>query len=114
MRVSKRCKILGWTIPLKLLLDILYIFPQSDHSGILVLMLDYIRLACSGGLSQLSDEVESDTDFHSSEQIKHKSSLSAERGNDTVRGDAEVICKSKKEKLSTKRRPREHGESTER
>lgn len=77
-------------------------------------MLDYIRLACSGGLSQLSDEVESDTDFHSSDQIKHKSSLSAERGNDTVRGDAEVICKSKKEKLSTKRRLRERGESTER
>lgn len=71
-----------------------------------------MHLARSGDLSQLSDEEESDTDFHSSDQIKHKSSLSAERGNDTVRGDAEVICKSKKEKLSTKRQPRERGKST--
>lgn len=43
-----------------------------------------MHLARSGGLSQLSDEEESDTNFHSSDQIKHKSSLSAERGNDTV------------------------------
>lgn len=68
-----------------------------------------MRLARSGDLSELCDEEESDTDFHSSDQIKHKSSLSAERGNDTVRGDVEVICQSKKEKLSTTRRPRERG-----
>lgn len=68
-----------------------------------------MRLARSGDLSELCDEEESDTDFHSSAQIKRKSSLSAERGNDTVRGDTGVICRSKKEKLSTKRRPRERG-----
>lgn len=41
-------------------------------------MLDYVHLARSGGLSQLCDEEESDTDFHSSDQIKLKSSLSAQ------------------------------------
>lgn len=74
-----------------------------------------MRLARSGDLSELCDEEESDTDFHSSDQIKHKSSLSAERGNDTVRGGGGYLPKQEREaqyKAATERAWLKHREMT--